>query len=197
MQKVLRAAGRLGRIMGRRSARFWVTEFSWDTNPPDPKGVPHELHARWVAEALHRMWSAGVSVVTWFQLRDDFANGRPHNQVFQSGLYSFCAGGLGCDQPKLSLTAFRFPFVAFRSRGRALIWGRTPGGRPGSVIIDQLVGKRWRAVGAPRARGGGIFKARVRLRGRGRLRARIYRGSDASVPFSLVRPPDRPVNPFG
>ena len=38
--------------------RFWVTEFSWDSNPPDPNGVPIDLHARWVAEGLYRMWRA-------------------------------------------------------------------------------------------------------------------------------------------
>ena len=40
---------------------FWVTEFNWDTKPPDPKGVPQRLHARWVSEVLFRMWRAGVS----------------------------------------------------------------------------------------------------------------------------------------
>ena len=54
----------------RSGLRFWVTEFSWDTNKPDPNGVPLGLHARWTAEALYRMWRAGVSLVTWFTLRD-------------------------------------------------------------------------------------------------------------------------------
>jgi hypothetical protein len=197
MRKVLRAGVRYKRIIHSRAVRFWVTEFSWDSNPPDPKGVPIELHARWVAEGFYRMWRAGVSLVTWFQLRDDNADGRPHNEIFESGLYNFCAGGLGCDRPKLSHQAFRFPFVAFRSGARVRIWGRTPAGGAGSVIVDQFAGRRWRAVGAFRARGDGIFEGRARRRGRGPLRARIYRSIEQSLPFSLVRPPDRPVNPFG
>ena len=53
-----------------RQPEFWVTEFSYDSRPPDPKGVPLALHARWVSESLYRMWQDGVSLVTWFYLRD-------------------------------------------------------------------------------------------------------------------------------
>ena len=35
-------------------------EFGWDTKPPDPEALPMWLHARWTAEALYRMWSAGI-----------------------------------------------------------------------------------------------------------------------------------------
>jgi hypothetical protein len=197
MRRVLQAATRYGKIIHGPPVRFWVSEFSWDSNPPDPKGVPVDLHARWVAEGLFRMWRAGVSLVTWFQLRDDDARGRPHNEVFESGLYFFCAGGLGCAGPKPGLQAFRFPFVAFRSGRHARVWGRTPGGGSGRVVVEQLAGRRWRTVGVFRARGGGIFEGRRRRHGRGPLRARLRRGGELSVPFSLVRPPDRPVNPFG
>jgi hypothetical protein len=197
MRKVLRAGVRSKHIIHSAPVRFWVTEFSWDTNPPDPKGVPVELHARWVSEALYRMWRAGVSLVTWFQLRDSAAQGRPHSDVFESGLYYLCDGGVGCDQPKISFEAFRFPLVAFRSGRYASVWGRTPGGRPGSVIVDQQRGRRWRAVGAFRAGVDGIFEGRVRRRGGGPLRARLYRENEYSIPFSLVRPADLPVNPFG
>jgi hypothetical protein len=197
MRSVLRAATRYKKIIHSRPVRFWVTEFSWDSNPPDPKGVPVDLHARWVAESLYRMWHSGVSLVTWFQLRDDDAKGRPHNQVFQSGLYYFCAGGLGCAGPKPSLQAFRFPFVAFRSSRHVRVWGRTPGSGAGRVVVEQLAGRRWRTIGVFRARKDGIFEGRRRRRGRGPLRARLKRGGELSVQFSLVRPPDRPVNPFG
>jgi hypothetical protein len=197
MKKALKAAVRFKRIIHRGSVRFWVTEFSWDTNPPDPKGVPVDLHARWVSEALYRMWRAGVSLVTWFQLRDSAAGNRPHNDVFESGLYYRCDGGVACDSPKPSLEAFRFPFVAFRSGGSAKVWGRTPPGHAGKVVVEQLRGRGWRKVKSFRARGSGTFSGRVRRHGRGALRARLRDGGEQSVPFSLVRPPDRPVNPFG
>ena len=83
MAAVLRTAERVGTIRSSGRVRFWVTEFSWDTSPPDPKGVPMELHARWVAEALYRMWRDGVSLVTWFLVRDE-----PFPDVStQSGLF--------------------------------------------------------------------------------------------------------------
>ena len=89
MKVLLDAAVRTGNLASRGPVRFWVTEFAWDTSPPDPKGVPEQLHARWVAEALYRMWSQGVSLVTWFQVRDQpFTSSTP----FQSGLYFRGAG---------------------------------------------------------------------------------------------------------
>jgi hypothetical protein len=197
MRRVLRAAVRYKRIAHSRPVRFWATEFSWDSNPPDPNGVPSRLYARWTAEALYRMWRAGVSQVTWFQLRDEAAGIRPHPQVFESGLYLRCAGGLACDTPKLALTAFRFPFVAFRARkGRASIWGRTPGGVRANVTIEQATRHGWRSFGKVRANPHGIFKRRVRRRNSRPLRARLADGT-AALPFSLHRPHDRTVNPFG
>ena len=77
MRRLLDAAIRAGTLKSRGPVRFWVTEFAWDTSPPDPKGVPEELHARWVAEALYRMWAQGVSLVTWFLIRDQSCADRP------------------------------------------------------------------------------------------------------------------------
>ena len=47
-----------------------MTEFAWDGNPPDPVGVPLALEGRCVAEALPQMSQTGVSLVTWYTLRD-------------------------------------------------------------------------------------------------------------------------------
>jgi hypothetical protein len=197
MRRLLSAAVRYKRIVHRRPVRFWVTEFSWDSNPPDPNGVPIRLHARWTADALYRMWSAGVTQVTWYQLRDESAGSRPHSQVFESGLYFHCDGGIGCDTAKPALTAFRFPFVAFRGRkGRASVWGRTPGGVRSKVIVEQATRHGWSRVAVARANRHGIFKRRVRRRNSRPLRARLPDGTTA-LPFSLHRPRDRTVNPFG
>ena len=198
MRALLRAAVRFHRVVhSAPQVRFWVTEFSWDTNPPDSHGVPQRLHARWVAEALYRMWSAGVSLVTWFQLRDDATNGRPDSSTFQSGLYNRCAGGMACDTPKPALRAFTFPFVAFRSGNRARVWGRLPPSTRGMVIVEQSVHRRWKRIGRLRSNRDGIFRRRLRLSGRGPLRARPERSGPTALPFSLVRPPDLRVNPFG
>ena len=77
MKAVLDAGVAAGHIVSPQPVQFWVTEFSWDSNPPDPAGVPAALEGRWVAEALYRMWSAGVSLVVWFTLRDQPVHTEP------------------------------------------------------------------------------------------------------------------------
>jgi hypothetical protein len=197
IKRMLRAAVAAGHVQSSGSVRFWVTEFGWDTNPPDPGAVPLGLHARWTSEALYRMWRAGVSLVTWYKIRDDATLGLPNSSTFQSGLYFRCDESLSCDKPKPSLRAFRFPFVAFRSGRRVYFWGRTPGGKRAKVIVQQRVGKRWKRLRVLKTNGFGIFSRRVRTFRRGSLRTQLRDGSDRSVAFSLTRPPDMPVNPFG
>ena len=190
MRRLLDRARRLGAIRAPSPPAFWATEFSWDTNPPDGGGLPLELHARWVSEALYRMWKAGVSQVTWFQLRD-----KPMSQtqtgIWQSGLY-FVDGF-----PKPALQSFRFPFVAYRSGRRVTVWGRTPLSDARRVRIEQLAGTTWRPLRTIRSDRDGIFRARPRRRGRGPVRARVVRAPDVSLAFSLQRPRDLPVVPFG
>jgi hypothetical protein len=195
MKKLLNAAIQQKRFASSRPVAFWVTEFGWDTSPADPKGVPLRLHARWVSEALYRMWEAGVSLVTWYRLRDGPADG-----PVQSGLWFRCAGGIACDAPKpLSLEAFRFPFVAFRSgSGRVRVWGRTPDGTPGKVAIERSTGKgKWRKLRTLKADANGMFRKRIKGPRKGSIRARLAKSGEKSVGFSLKRPPDMPVNPFG
>jgi hypothetical protein len=193
MRRMLEAAVRAGHIVSRGRVRFWVTEFSWDSSPPDPRAVPARLHARWVAEALYRMWQARVSLVTWFQLRDDPLTA----SEFQSGLYLNSGRGYASDRPKLALRAFRFPFVAFRGHRGISVWGRTPGGRPDVVVVERAVGSGWKGLVALRTNGDGIFRGVIPSRANGPLRARLFDWDDASVPFSLVRPPNRTLWPFG
>ena len=194
MAAVLRAAERVGTIRSSGRVRFWVTEFSWDTSPPDPKGVPMELHARWVAEALYRMWRDGVSLVTWFLVRDE-----PFPDVStQSGLFFRGPSGPASDTPKPSTQAFRFPFVALRqTRRQVRYWGRTPTSAAATVIVERSAGEGWRRVARVRAGSSGIFTGTfVSTRRTGSVRARIA-GGEGSVPFSLRVPPDRDVCPFG
>jgi hypothetical protein len=200
MRRVLRAAVREGKVVSRRRIDWWVTEFSWDTDPPDPNAVPMRLHQRWVSHALYVMWKNGISLVTWFQIRDS-ASAVAGEHVFQSGLYFQCEGGVLCGGPKPSLTAFRFPFVAFTNRTGVLVWGRTPWGRRGRVRIERRRGAGWHKVVTLRSDRHGIFTRKLRTSKRGFLRARLLpvsgRAGELSVPFSLKRVPDRTVNPFG
>ena len=198
VRRLLRAAVDAGHVASRRSVRLWVTEFGWDTRPRDYYAVPLKLHARWVAEALYRMWGDGVTLVTWFAIRDDARRGREDGQIIQSGLY-FRGRSIVHDRAKRSLAAFRFPFVAFRTGGE------DP--RVGPDSVGAARGRRRRAVGqigmeARRPPPCGSLRhlpahgSATRARG-DLLRARLPDGSRISVPFSLTRPPELLVNPFG
>jgi hypothetical protein len=192
MQRLLQAAIKHNRVSSRQRVRFWVTEFSWDTSPPDPKGVPARLHARWVAEALYRMWRSGITLVTWLQLRDT-----PMSVYYaQSGLY-FQGRTIAEDKPKPALKAFRFPFVALPEGRRVIAWGRTPTSRSGVVVVESRGRQGWRRVARLRASRHGIFSAALSPSVRSRLvRARLPNG-EASLPFRVVPTRDRPMFAFG
>jgi hypothetical protein len=187
MKAVLDAARRAGHVVSARTPQFWVTEFSWDSKPPDPGGVPVKLLQRWVPQALYEMWRAGVSLVTWFSMRDNSLG-----RSFQSGLYS--ASG----RPKAYLRGFRFPLVAF-PRGRGVyVWGRTPAGARARVIVEQLsAGSKWRRLGTVSANRYGVFAGTFRGPKTGWVRGRLVGGADATLPFSLTPVPDQFFNPFG
>ncbi len=151
-QALLTAAARAGHIVTNQKPRLWVTEFSWDT-VPDTRAVPLALQVRWVSEALYRMWKLGISLVTWLQLRDHpFPEGNN-----QAGLYFRGGPRIGCDPPKLTMSAFRFPFVAFKEKAGISVWGRTPAGRSGQVVVEQLTGKKWKRLASVRTDRFGIF----------------------------------------
>jgi hypothetical protein len=198
LTKLVRSAQRLGTLVSARRVQTWVTEFSWDSNPPDPQGVPVRLQQRWVAEALYRGWAAGVSVFTWFTLRDKPLG----TSLFQSGLYFACPAGEYCDTPKPAAAAFRFPFVAFSCpRRHAMVWGRTPAGARGTVAIQWRQGRAWRTLARLRTDRDGIFTALLKLPGRGSAGKGVLRavlpGAGASPSFGLYHPPDIPATPFG
>jgi hypothetical protein len=198
LTSTVQAAQRLGTLDSPHPAQVWVSEFSWDSNPPDPHGVPIGLERRWVAEAIYRAWRANISMFTWFQLSDDPLNA----SLFQSGLYFFCPDGLSCGSPKPAAAAFRFPFVAYAAQRRhVLVWGRTPAGVRSRVRVQWLEGTSWRTFATLNTDSDGIFTASPLLPRNAnpksaKLRA-VPNGGDASPAFSLSRPRDIAVTPFG
>lgn len=198
LTSTVQAAQRLGGLVSPHPAQVWVSEFSWDSNPPDPHGVPIGLQRRWVAEAIYRAWRAKISMFTWFRLADDPLN----VSLFQSGLYYYCPGSLSCSPPKPAASAFRFPFVAYTAQRRhVLVWGRTPAGVPGRVQVQWLEGTSWRTLTTLNTDRNGIFTAtpllpRTASPKSAKLRA-ARSGGNASPAFSLSRPRDIPVTPFG
>lgn len=190
MRATLEAASDAGHLVSDGPVQFWATEFSWDSDPPDPAGVPEALLTRWTAEALYEMWESGISLVTWFSLRDSPYPDSP----YQSGLY-YSGSTPDLDTPKPHLQAFRFPFVAYAHRGQIEVWGRTPSGVPATVTVEQSTGGAWSTLGTVGSDANGIFTARLSGSPVGSVRA--VDGTQVSVPFSLVRPPDETFTPFG
>jgi hypothetical protein len=179
MNALLRAAVTAGQVESTRRVRFWVTEFSWDSRPGDPRGVPLALHGRWVAEALYRMWRAGVDLVTWWRVNDDPLASSP----YQSGLYVGSSA-----QPKPALTAFRFPFVAFRRARGVQVWGRIPPGRDGPVLVERLKRGRWSRIAAVTPDRYGMFRRTLPATSSAALRARLADPSESSLAFALTPP---------
>jgi len=190
MRAVLNTAIRAGHIKSKTKVRLWATEFSWDSKPPDPKGVPAALEARWVSEALYRLWSNGVSLVVWLELRD-----QPFpDSFYQSGLYYANPAGIASDSPKPALRSFRFPFVALpqlvKGKKTAVVWGRTPTSKKVTVLIERKTAGKWKRAKVVKANRYGIFKLRITALPKKTtyMRARLANGKDVSTPFALNAP---------
>lgn len=197
MNQLLQTGVKLHQVVSAAPVQFWVTEFSWDTNPPRPGGVPAGLEALWVDEAFHRMWVSGVSLVTWFTLQDQGGV-----SAWQSGLYYY-SQTLATAAPKPMLTAFEFPFVAsLAPSGKVVrIWGRDSTSSAQVVTIQMRKGSNgsFKTVALVKANGNGIFLATLRLKATQKnwLQATVA-GSGSSLPFPLKPPATKPAySPWG
>ena len=195
MRALLQAGVRLHHVVSAHPVQFWVTEFGWDTNPPRPHAASLSLAARWTAESLHQMWLSGVTLVTWFLLED-----YPSPSPYQSGLY-FHASSLADARAKPSLTAFRFPFVAYLGKKKTVsVWGRDATSDRETAAIQLRHGKSasWRTVALISSNANGIFKATLKLKAtkKDSLRASAE-GSGNSLAFSLTRPQYPNIGPWG
>jgi hypothetical protein len=185
MRSVLKAGVRLQHVISKRPVQFWVTEFGWDTHPPRPNAASLKLAARWTSESLYQMWRSGISLVTWYLL-EDFPSPSP----FQSGLF-FLGDSLETARAKPTLTAFRFPFVAYLHRRSVSIWGRDATSDRRVVTIQRRHGRngKWRTIASVGANDHGIFRAGLSLKASKKdwLRA-TSPGSGTSLAFSLTVP---------
>ena len=162
--QVLRAAEKAGNVPGGKHP-VWVTEFWWDSRPPNPVGAPLGKQARWIEQSLYLFWKAGASAAINFQIRDSTDRPDVHAGL-QAGIF-FIDGG-----PKPSFTAFRFPFVADRINKQLLrVWGRAP--EAGKLVIQRRQGKRWVAARKLKVGKDAVFNLKLKLRGKQRLRARV------------------------
>jgi hypothetical protein len=200
LQTLLAAADKAGRINSAyQRTPLWITEMGWDSNPPDPGGLPMKIEKQWIAETLYESWRWGVSNFMWYSL-DDFPPEPklPFSETLQTGLY-FYAPKAADEQPKEIMPAFRFPFVAIRQGKGLKIWGRTPTSLGGRVKIQALRGGRWKKLAAVKADGFGVFQAFVKTGyGEGKKGSvRAVFGGEPSVGFPMRRVGDFRHAPFG
>jgi hypothetical protein len=173
---ILEKAERDHLVLPRAKKPLWVTEFWYDTDPPDPNGLSLATQARWYEQDLYSFWQQGAQVAIELQIQDAPAGKQGYAFSNQSGVY-FLDGS-----PKPSATAFRFPFVAHRTGPfKVAVWGIAPNG--GKVKIQVLRNGSWKTlgrvstVGRPRP-----FTTTVELLRFGKLRA--VQGSQASLPWA-------------
>ena len=167
--QVLRGAEKAGTTLAGRHP-VWVTEFWWDSKPPNPSGAPLVTQARWIEQSLYFFWKAGASVAINFVVGDTAVRPNVH-AGFQGGVY-FQDG-----RPKPSLTAFQFPFVTSRiNRSTLEAWGKAP--EAGKVLIQRKQGG-WKTIKRLSVGKGSVFDTRLKLPGKQLLRAKL--GSRTSI----------------
>lgn len=174
LQRVLRTAAKAGTITQRTSRNLWITEISWESKP-DPDGLSPELHARYLQGAVSLLERMGAQRVLWWGSRDQ-AQGNNWNATLQSGIF-YRGADPSQDTPKPSFTAYRFPFSAYRTNGRAIVWTKAPG--PGSVAVQRLRGGAWTTIATLTPRADGVARRAVRLPAGVQLRA--VQGADTSL----------------
>jgi hypothetical protein len=148
LTKVVKAGLAAGTVLPHKTKPLWVTEFGYDSKPPNPQGVSTATQAKWLEEGFYVFWHEGVSTAMWYLVRDQT---RPYDQNYFSGVF-FRNG-----KKKPSFTAYRFPFVIMPTTGRtgAQAWGISP--VAGSIKVQFRVGPGWKTIRSLHAATGGVF----------------------------------------
>jgi hypothetical protein len=136
------------------SKRVWLTEFGYQTNPPDNwMGVSQARQAQFIGEAALRAYRAPrVDMLIHFLVRDELELGR-----WQSGLFD------SHGTAKQSAAAFPLPLAQVSRRGSTTtLWGqvRTGAGKQ-SYRLRIRVDGRWSWTGYRLTDARGFFAARV------------------------------------
>lgn len=141
--------------LGRK--RIWLTEFGYQTNPPDLYlGVSPTMQARHVESSARRVQLARfVDMLIFFLVRDDAAD-----EGWQSGFTT----ADGAKKP--SYTSFRFPLVRTSRRGDLVgLWGQIrPRAGPQPYRLRILRSGRWSWLGGTRVTNArGVLSVQVRV----------------------------------
>jgi hypothetical protein len=155
--KALDRAAARRRLAGRRM-RVYITEFGFQSDPPDRFWTPIARIPAYLSESEWIAWR-NRRVATWSQyaLVDDVAL-----SGFQSGL-RFADGS---EKPGV-YDAYRRPFfVRLRGSRSVEVWGGVRAGGRGDVVeVQQRLGRRgeWRKLRTLRLNARGYFRATIRI----------------------------------
>lgn len=164
LTRPLRRAEQTGRALPRKRHRIWASEVSWDSNPPDPDGVPERTRAAWIPQTFELLWRQGVDTVFWFLIRDTQPT-PSYAATYQSGMY------LNDGTAKLGQQAFRLPVSRHRRKGVVTIWARFPAA--GTLVVERNEGSGWREIATQGGDIGDVLDRRFRARGRTTFRVRF------------------------
>jgi hypothetical protein len=159
-------------------ARIWLTEYGYETRPPDPAGVSLATQARFIGESASRARSAPkVDLLVWFLYRDE-----PHLDRWQSGLLR------SSGRAKPGRTAFMLP-IAQRARraSTAVVWAQVrprEGRQPYRLQLRRQGGWRWAGPVRSTDRRGELVRT-VRARPGSWVRIWSPRDRRFSVPLRL------------
>lgn len=162
LTRIVRAAVKAHTVVPSQPKPLWVTEFSYESNPPNRQGVSLATQARWLEQSFYVFAHEGVSTVLWYLVRDQPP---PYSSDYASGVYFYNG------KPKPSYTAFRFPFVVMPAGKRVQMWGITP--VSGTVQVQHRIGGSWRTVAALHGGAGKIFFKDASNLSKGQYRATV------------------------
>jgi len=147
-------AERAGTLLPMGPKPLWITELSWDSNPPNPNGLSPALQAEYLEGAFYVLWMQGAHLITWWNIRDDTPSPGWVTSL-ASGIY-YDGMTPAQDTPKPSYTAYTFPFTAYRSKGIAQLWGMAPTAGPVAIQVEN--GTTWTTVTTLQAGQSRIFR---------------------------------------
>jgi hypothetical protein len=135
------------------SKNIHLTEFGYETNPPDPaSGISQSLQTKYLQQASYIAWATkrvlGLSFYQWFdEPTTNLGSGTKRYSGWQTGLI----GNTGT--PKPALYVMPAPFVIDqKSRAKSgLLWGQVRADSKGQVVVER------------RAKGGSDFQEIFRV----------------------------------
>ncbi|MCU1500162.1 MAG: hypothetical protein JWM47_4115, partial [Acidimicrobiales bacterium] len=160
---------RYGRHVPSTGVPLYLSEYGYQTNPPDRIGVSPAKQADYLAEAEYLAWrDPAVRAFSQYLLND---NGAPISKTFQTGL--LYADG----KPKPAYQGYKLPIWLPKHHGRSVtVWGLVrpaPNGTAPAVTIEfrRNGAKRYATLATPKASAArGYVYTKVRVPGSGRIR---------------------------